>query len=125
MKLPRCLIFWGAGPGAVHADSMASRVLVRGEPINAPVGRADDFAWPPGSGSMAPAIGAAPPAGVSAAAQSAFVQPETLAKKPADTQITQPPKTTTLKQHSSTTTNNAPRPPAPVRGSSNPFGWLR
>jgi uncharacterized protein len=28
------------------ADAMAAKVLVRGEPIPAPAGRADDFAWP-------------------------------------------------------------------------------
>src|SRR5260370_29570973 len=27
-------------------DAMAAKVLVRGEPIPAPAGRADDFAWP-------------------------------------------------------------------------------
>ncbi|MCC6890393.1 MAG: DUF459 domain-containing protein [Hyphomicrobiales bacterium] len=30
------------------ADPLASRVMVRGEPITAPVGRADNFAWPRG-----------------------------------------------------------------------------
>jgi hypothetical protein len=28
------------------ADSVATRVLVKGEPLEAPAGRADDFAWP-------------------------------------------------------------------------------
>ena len=28
------------------ADSVATRVLVRGEPMEAPAGRADDFVWP-------------------------------------------------------------------------------
>jgi len=30
----------------VGADSVATRVLVKGEPLEAPAGRADDFAWP-------------------------------------------------------------------------------
>jgi uncharacterized protein len=36
------------GPGArpVAIDSLAARVLVKGEPLSAPAGRADDFAWP-------------------------------------------------------------------------------
>ena len=36
------------GPGArpVAIDALAARVLVRGEPLSAPAGRADDFAWP-------------------------------------------------------------------------------
>ncbi|MEA2878602.1 MAG: uncharacterized protein QOF14_3798 [Hyphomicrobiales bacterium] len=31
---------------ATSGDSVATRVLVRGEPIQAPAGRADDFVWP-------------------------------------------------------------------------------
>jgi hypothetical protein len=36
------------GPGArpVTVDAQAARVLVKGEPLSAPAGRADDFAWP-------------------------------------------------------------------------------
>jgi hypothetical protein len=36
------------GPGArpVAIDALAMRVLVKGEPLSAPAGRADDFAWP-------------------------------------------------------------------------------
>jgi hypothetical protein len=36
------------GPGSrpVTADAQAARVLVKGEPLSAPAGRADDFAWP-------------------------------------------------------------------------------
>ena len=36
------------GPGArpVTIDAQAARVLIKGEPLSAPVGRADDFAWP-------------------------------------------------------------------------------
>jgi len=30
----------------VTADAQAVRVLVKGEPLSAPAGRADDFAWP-------------------------------------------------------------------------------
>jgi hypothetical protein len=37
----------GATPvRATSGDSVATRVLVRGEPIQAPAGRADDFVWP-------------------------------------------------------------------------------
>jgi len=38
-----------AGTRPSHGDSIASRVLVNGEPVSAQPGRADDFAWPPGS----------------------------------------------------------------------------
>jgi uncharacterized protein len=34
----------GAGPGTI--DTQAARVFVKGEPLSAPAGRADDFAWP-------------------------------------------------------------------------------
>jgi len=36
------------GPSARPAtiDAQAERVLVKGEPLSAPAGRADDFAWP-------------------------------------------------------------------------------
>jgi hypothetical protein len=30
----------------VAIDTLAARVLVKGEPLSAPAGRADDFAWP-------------------------------------------------------------------------------
>ena len=37
----------GATPVRASAgDSVATRVLIKGEPIEAPAGRADDFAWP-------------------------------------------------------------------------------
>jgi hypothetical protein len=36
------------GPGArpLAIDALAARVMVKGEPLSAPAGRADDFAWP-------------------------------------------------------------------------------
>ena len=36
------------GPGSrpVTIDGLAARVLFKGEPLSAPAGRADDFAWP-------------------------------------------------------------------------------
>jgi uncharacterized protein len=36
----------GSGSRPVGIDALAARVLVRGEPLSAPAGRADDFAWP-------------------------------------------------------------------------------
>ena len=36
----------GAQTRSKGADSVATRVLVKGEAIEAPAGRADDFAWP-------------------------------------------------------------------------------
>jgi len=37
-----------AGTGPARGDSVASHVLVNGEPVNVQPGRADDFSWPPG-----------------------------------------------------------------------------
>jgi uncharacterized protein len=45
-------------PAAVSEDTTAKNVLVRGDPLNPPTGRADDFAWPPQDAS---ANAAAPP----------------------------------------------------------------
>src|ERR1700731_3091376 len=36
----------GPGSAPVAIDALAARVLVKGEPLSAPAGRADDFAWP-------------------------------------------------------------------------------
>jgi hypothetical protein len=35
-----------AAPQQAIADAVANRVLVKGDPVTAPAGRADDFAWP-------------------------------------------------------------------------------
>jgi hypothetical protein len=42
-----------AGPN--HGDAIAAQVLVKGDPVYAPRGRADDFVWPPGSDAPRPA----------------------------------------------------------------------
>jgi hypothetical protein len=36
----------GAGSRPAAVDALAARTLVKGEPLNAPAGRADDFSWP-------------------------------------------------------------------------------
>jgi uncharacterized protein len=43
-------------------DPVAASVLVRGDPLPAPPGRADDFAWPPRGGAANPPPGASAPA---------------------------------------------------------------
>ena len=79
----------GGGPArATSADPVASRVLVKGEPVSAPEGRADNFAWPrpdslPASTSLteppepaaAPATGEAKPATPAVAAKPAPKRP--------------------------------------------------
>jgi uncharacterized protein len=117
----------GSGTGAAHSDAIASRVLVRGEPVQAAPGRADDFAWrqrEDGSAAVAAAPVNAPAVSESGAKSE---------KKPAETKSGTTGKTT---QNGATNTkpenkprppqnlNNAPRPPQPIRSSS-PLGWLR
>jgi hypothetical protein len=36
----------GVGTRPASVDALAARTLVKGEPLAAPAGRADDFAWP-------------------------------------------------------------------------------
>jgi uncharacterized protein len=40
------VLLGSSGQGAVSVDPVAARVLVKGEPVEAPGGRADNFAWP-------------------------------------------------------------------------------
>ncbi|MBY0381669.1 MAG: DUF459 domain-containing protein [Xanthobacteraceae bacterium] len=37
----------GGGSRPASVDALASRTLVKGEPLSVPAGRADDFSWPP------------------------------------------------------------------------------
>src|SRR5882762_7041404 len=55
------------GPGSrpVAVDALGARVLVKGEPLSAPAGRADDFAWPRREVGREPAKGEAPVASAS------------------------------------------------------------
>jgi hypothetical protein len=59
----------GSGSASAHGDAIATRVLVKGEPVPAPPGRADDFAWPRGGDPNAPAPVAALPANPAAPAE--------------------------------------------------------
>ena len=67
----------------LHSDVIANRVLVKGEPVAAPPGRADDFAWPLGSdaGRMSVRPAASAPAGP-AAKPVARTEPPAAAVKP-------------------------------------------
>jgi len=104
----------GAGSSSPHGDATATRVLVKGEPVAAPRGRADDFALKPDSDGKAvlpPA--AAVPAGAMASAPPA----ESARPEPAAT----PDKKTTAPKNApaaKTTQNTASKPkaePRPVR----------
>ena len=125
----------GSGVGTAHGDIIATRVLVKGEPVAAPAGRADDFAWPRGGDANSTPPVAAVPAGAAAASvavpasASAFTEPEpTAAEKKAAAPKTGTASRTTQNAAAKSKQpphNNPARPPQPIRPSSNPFGWLR
>jgi hypothetical protein len=124
----------GSGAGVVHGDAIASRVLVKGEPVAAPAGRADDFAWPRGGAvSATPPVAAVPAGAASASAAvpanpSAYTEPATEAeKKPAGANRGGTGKTTqsAAPKPKREPQQNAPRPPQAIRPSGGPLGWLR
>lgn len=123
----------GAGNRGNNADPTAARVLVKGEPVPAPPGRADDFAWPRGSDANAKAgaapVAAAPAKNATPKAATAKVEsaapiapavhpkknpPEAKPAKAAQAKVKKPVQDVKPKQpvHRST----PPRPPAPVGG---------
>ena len=115
----------------VHSDAIASRVLVNGEPVPALPGRADDFVWPLGSDAKsAPPVASAP-----AADAVARVEPPASAGKTSDDRKSgaagKTSQTTGAKNRvehhdiKPRTRHETPRPPAPIRPSSIPSGWLR
>jgi len=138
----------GAGTRASHGDAIAQQVLIKGEPVNAPPGRADDFAWPQGNdnkpASDAPAAAPAPAKSSSAAPVAAppvaaapplpVDKPAQEAKKPAEVKPA-PERTVQVETGKPKPPVEArPRPPADIRPppprqpsffSSSPFGWMR
>jgi hypothetical protein len=129
----------GAGIHPAHSDAIANRVLVKGEPVPAPAGRADDFVWSHGNDAKTEL-----PAGVPAAAASAAVPaanapartepPAATAKKPAERKSGTAAKTTqntaekpklVEPDEKKPPQHTAPRPPRPFSRSGDPFGWMR
>jgi hypothetical protein len=113
----------GGGPSA--RDAVATQVLVKGEPVAAPPGRADDFAWRQGGATVAPAaaaVSAVTPA--SAPVASAYTEPEATPKKP-DPKAAPQVKTAEKKKSAPRPAQAAPRPPQPAPQPSGPFGFLR
>lgn len=119
----------GAGSASARGDAIATQVLVKGESVAAPSGRADDFAWRRGGDSAAPAapVAAAPVTPASAApAASAYTEPEVAPRRP-DPKAAPP-----VKQAEKKKAEVRPRPapqPAPQRPpqsaqSNSPFGGL-
>ena len=114
----------GSGTPSAHGDAIATRVLVKGEPVPAPPGRADDFAWRQTDGGK-PAIAAVP---VNAPVVSDTAEPE---KKPADGKRGAADKAAqnAAAKNKQRAEDNRPRPPQnvaprPVQ-SSGQSGWFR
>jgi hypothetical protein len=114
-----------SGAGVVHGDAIASRVLVKGEPVAAPAGRADDFAWPRGSAANAAPPVAAVPAGAASASAAVPANPSAYTEPAESKSAAKTAQSDSVKPKQPTHNNNAPRPPAAIRPSSSPFGWLR
>ena len=93
----------GKSPSRIYGDATATEVLVKGDPLSPQPGRADDYAWPPGSAATrpaatpaparAPAPGAAlapPPAAVASTAPAAAPAPTVPARAPSTPVIANP-----------------------------------
>jgi len=138
----------GAGNSSPHGDAIATRVLVKGEPLPAPAGRADDFMLQRSNDEPVPPAAAAPASGALASAppeplriestpepkpavvrtnskptQGAAPQVPTQTTQTADTaQVAKPkPQTQQRTQHR----DDVPRPPRGIFPSGgSPFGGL-
>lgn len=135
----------GAGSRPANVDAIAARILVKGEPLPPPPGRADDFAWPrrevgapdnlaltesaPPASTIAPTASLAPAEGSSAASEAGAAAPQRARAQPASastgsaaTQQKQPPRRANA--------DNVPRPPMGIGPSAQqqrrgffPFFW--
>jgi len=118
----------GAGIHPAHNDAIANRVLVKGEPVTASPGRADDFAWPPGSNSQN-ALTAKSPTDNAVPAVAARQQPAARKNETTGRTSENLPETPRLaraaekKPPAAAAAGNAPRPPRPIRH--DPLGWFR
>ncbi len=138
----------GAGARPVYGDANATDVLVKGEPMSAPRGRADDFTWQGGESNGAP-TGQAPAASAPAANAALPAAPAIRQVEPSSGNSPAPAQTSPPAPAPKSVSAPAPQPappapaaskpvpPAPVRHNSmpprrrstfhfpNPFGWLR
>jgi len=121
----------GPGSSSIHGDASAAKVLAKGEPVAAPSGRADNFAWANGSAAKsAPPIApiaveskpeaTAPKAGPTGAASALASAPtdtkQQERKKGSAGKITQqrPPKKPSEARTQNPPQDDAPRPPRPI-----------
>jgi uncharacterized protein len=108
----------GAGNSSPHGDATATRVLVKGEPVDAPRGRADNFVLQPRNDDSSAAPLTVTPAGSFAAvpAEAARIEPTEAAppekKTSAPKTISADTKTTSAERTAQNTATR-PRPPRP------------
>lgn len=99
----------GSGAAGLRADATAAGVLVKGDAVSAPSGRADDFWWPRGSPPPVAATPPAPPAAASASVSApAIASPEPA--KPAPVLANPEP----ARPSQNTPAQNTARPPQPA-----------
>jgi uncharacterized protein len=135
----------GAGARPAYGDEIAADVLVKGEPVNAPPGRADDFNWQrgatpavpaPGPEAVAPTVAAPAIARTEPPAAIRQVEPKsgekTSLQKSAPQTAGKPTQTSAsgkLVPPADVGTKTVRHEPTPRRRSSfpfgNPLGWLR
>ena len=140
----------GTGGSSAHGDAIATKVLVKGEPVAAPTGRADDFVWPLGSDvKTAQPVAAAPPAAAQAkavplAAAGALASVPAIKAQPEPPALAEKRKKERKSDSAGNTTHNMvakpkrpeetrpkserddiPRPPRPIVPSGAPFGSVR
>jgi uncharacterized protein len=102
-----------AGNSSPHGDAIATRVLVKGEPVAAPRGRADNFALQPGNddSSAAPPPAVTPAGSIAAApAEAAHTELAVTEAAPSPEKKTSAPKTTNAERTAQNTASR-PRPP--------------
>jgi len=113
----------GSRPPPMESDPLASKVLGRGDPIQALPGRADDFSWPRSAVDNANVAPVAPqPASLSPAAAKSGAAVNDEAKKPVEAKKDEKKKPAIdsgapkLRPSPRAELDGAPRPPKPVSG---------
>jgi len=124
----------GGGNSAPHGDAIATRVLVKGEPIPAPAGRADNFALQRGGDADLPAAAAPSELLVPTSADTSPVEPvaappeakAAVPKSGSSGKTTQTTQTTAVRSRPQPKQDDVPRPPRGLFPSGgNPFSFFR
>jgi hypothetical protein len=129
----------GAGNSSPHGDAIATRVLVKGEPVPAPRGRADDFVLQRENDANAPMAAAPADADADALASAPADVPASEPVAAPDKKAATPPKSDASSKTTQVTgakprpvqppprRDDVPRPPRGIfgAGGGSPFGFFR